>query len=74
MSKIIGILMLVVIGGTQLIVAGIAWVLSMIYLLATEIIGTKKFVKKFHKLNKIVTDEFLDIIKVFKDYFEGSNI
>lgn len=69
MSKIVEILMLIVIGGVQAIGLAISWLASMIVLLFSEIVGTKKFVTKFHKLNKIVIDEFEDIMKVFRKLY-----
>lgn len=72
MNKILSILMLVVIGGALSVALVIAYILSMIYLLINEIIGTKKFAIKFHKLNKIIAEEFSDIIKVFRDLYMES--
>lgn len=72
MNKILSILMLIVIGGALSVALVIAYLVSMIYLLVNEIIGTKKFAIKFHKLNNIIADEFLDIIEVFKNLYMES--
>ena len=72
MNKILSILMLITIGGAMSIALIIAWLMGMLYLLINEIIGTKKFVVKFRKLNKIIAEEFKDIIKGIKTLFVES--
>ena len=72
MNKILSILMLFVIGGAMTIALILAWLLSMVYLLINEIIGTKKFAIKFHKINKIIAEEFKDIIIGIKSIFVES--
>ena len=72
MNKILSILMLITIGGAMSIALIIAWLMSMLYLLINEIIGTKKFVVKFRKLNIIIAKEFKDIIKGIKTLFVES--
>ena len=72
MNKILSIVMLFVIGGAMTIALIIAWLLSMVYLIINEIIGSKKFVAKFHKINKIIAEEFKDIIKGIKSIFVES--
>ena len=72
MNKILSILMLIMIGGAMSIALIIAWLMSMLYLLINEIIGTKKFVVKFRKLNIIIAKEFKDIIKGIKTLFVES--
>lgn len=69
MNKILSILMLIVIGGAMSITLTIAWLLGMVYLLINEIVGTKKFAAKFHRLNKIIAEEFKDIIKGIRSLF-----
>ena len=48
----------------------VSYLLSIVYLLVTEIIGTKKFGNKFKKLNLLIFNEFKDTIKSFKSVFE----
>lgn len=72
MNKILSILMLITIGGAMSIALIIAWLMGMLYLLINEIIGTKKFVVKFRKLNTIIAEEFKDIIKGIKSLFVES--
>lgn len=72
MNKILSILMLITIGGAMSIALMIAWLMGMLYLLINEIIGTKKFVVKFRKLNTIIAEEFKDIIKGIKTLFVES--
>lgn len=72
MNKILSILMLITIGGAMSIALIIAWLMGMLYLLINEIIGTKKFVVKFRKLNKIIAEEFKDIIRGIKTLFVES--
>ena len=72
MNKILSILMLITIGGAMSIALIIAWLIGMLYLLINEIIGTKKFVVKFRKLNIIIAKEFKDIIKGIKTLFVES--
>lgn len=69
MNKILSILMLITIGGAMSIALIIAWLIGILYLLINEIIGTKKFVVKFRKLNTIIAEEFKDIIKNIKTLF-----
>lgn len=69
MNKILSILMLITIGGAMSIALIIAWLMGMLCLLLNEIIGTKKFAVKFRKLNKIIAEEFKDIIKGIKTLF-----
>ena len=72
MNKILSILMLITIGGAMSIALIIAWLMGMLCLLINEIIGTKKFAVKFRKLNKIIAEEFKDIIKGIKTLFVES--
>ena len=72
MNKILSILMLITIGGAMSIALIIAWLMGMLCLLINEIIGTKKFVVKFRKLNIIIAKEFKDIIKGIKTLFVES--
>ena len=72
MNKILSILMLITIGGAISIALIIAWLIGILYLLINEIIGTKKFVVKFRKLNTIIAEEFKDIIKGIKTLFVES--
>ena len=69
MNKILSILMLITIGGAMSIALIIAWLMGMLCLLINEIIGKKKFAVKFRKLNKIIAEEFKDIIKGIKTLF-----
>lgn len=71
MNRIIGIIMLGFIGLTQAIGLGIAWLIGLIYLLIQEIVGSKRFRVKFNKLNNIFVSEFKDILKAYKNVFEG---
>ena len=48
----------------------IIYLIGLLYLLLNEIIGTKKFMNKFKKLNCIVITEIKDIIKTFRTLFE----
>ena len=70
MNKIFGGLCLMVIG---LLYGGVLvtiYLIGLLYLLLNEIIGTKKFMNKFKKLNGIVITEIKDIIKTFRTLFE----
>ena len=63
--------MLGIIGLTQAIGLAIAWLATMIFIITSEIIGTKRFNVKFKELNNIIIDEFTSIISTFKDVFRG---
>ena len=70
MNKIFGGLCVITIG---LLYGGVLvtiYLIGLLYLLLNEIIGTKKFMNKFKKLNSIVVTEFKDIIKTFRTLFE----
>lgn len=70
MNKIFGGLCVMVIG---LLYGGVLvtiYLIGLLYLLLNEIIGTKKFMNKFKKLNSIVITEFKDIVKTFRTLFE----
>lgn len=70
MTKIFGIICL---GGVGLLygtVLSMMYVLSLGYLVITEIIGTKKFNGRFKKLNQLIFGEFKETIKTFKSIFE----
>lgn len=70
MNKIFGGLCVMVIG---LLYGGVLvtiYLIGLLYLLLNEIIGTKKFMNKFKKLNGIVITEFKDIVKTFRTLFE----
>ncbi len=70
MNKIFGGLCVMVIG---LLYGGVLvtiYLIGLLYLLLNEIIGTKKFMNKFKKLNGIVITEIKDIIKTFGTLFE----
>lgn len=70
MNKIFGGLCVMVIGLLYGGVLVIIYLIGLLYLLLNEIIGTKKFMNKFKKLNGIVITEFKDIIKTFRTLFE----
>ena len=70
MNKIFGGLCVMVIGLLYGGVLVIIYLIGLLYLLLNEIIGTKKFMNKFNKLNGIVITEFKDIIKTFRTLFE----
>ena len=70
MNKIFGGLCVMVIGLLYGGVLVIIYLIGLLYLLLNEIIGTKKFMNKFKKLNSIVITEFKDIIKSFRTLFE----
>lgn len=70
MYKIFEIVCLGAIGLLYGGVLTVSYLMSMIYLLITEIIGTKKFMRKFKKLNRFIFDEFKDTLKAFKSIFE----
>ena len=65
MNKIINILLLGMIGVLGGIFMILVWIIGMIFLLSNEIILSKNFKARFHKLNKIVIGEFKEIIKLF---------
>ena len=70
MNKIFGGLCVMVIG---LLYGGVLvtiYLIGLLYLLLNEIIGTKKFMNKFKKLNGIVITEIKEIIKTFRTLFE----
>ncbi len=70
MTKIFGIIALGGIGLLYGTVLGLMYLLSLIYLVVTEIIGTRKFNSRFKKLNQLIFDEFKETIKSFKSIFE----
>ena len=70
MNKIFGGLCVMVIGLLYGGVLVIIYLIGLLYLLLNEIIGTKKFMNKFKKLNGIVITEVKDIIKTFRTLFE----
>lgn len=70
MNKIFGGLCLIAIGLLYGGVLVIIYLIGLLYLLLNEIIGTKKFMNKFKKLNGIVIIEFKDIVKTFRTLFE----
>ena len=70
MNKIFGGLCVMVIGLLYGGVLVIIYLIGLLYLLLNEIIGTKKFMNKFKKLNGIVITEIKDIIKSFRTLFE----
>lgn len=70
MNKIFGGLCVMVIGLLYGGVLVIIYLIGLLYLLLNEIIGTKKFMNKFKKLNGIVITEIKDIIKTFRTLFE----
>lgn len=70
MNKIFGGLCVMVIGLLYGGVLVIIYLIGLLYLLLNEIIGTKKFMNKFKKLNGIVITEFKDIVKTFRTLFE----
>ena len=70
MNKIFGGLCLIVIGLLYGGVLVIIYLIGLLYLLLNEIIGTKKFMNKFRKLNSIVITEIKDIVKTFRTLFE----
>lgn len=70
MNKIFGGLCVMVIGLLYGGVLVIVYLIGLLYLLLNEIIGTKKFMNKFKKLNGIVITEIKDIVKTFRTLFE----
>lgn len=70
MNKIFGGLCLIAIGLLYGGVLVIIYLIGLLYLLLNEIIGTKKFMNKFKKLNSIVITEIKDVIKTFGTLFE----
>lgn len=70
MNKIFGGLCVMVIGLLYGGVLVIIYLIGLLYLLLNEIIGTKKFMNKFKKLNGIVITEIKDIFKTFRTLFE----
>ena len=70
MNKIFGGLCVMVIGLLYGCVLVIIYLIGLLYLLLNEIIGTKKFMNKFRKLNSIVITEIKDIVKTFRTLFE----
>ena len=70
MNKIFGGLCVMVIGLLYGSVLVIIYLIGLLYLLLNEIIGTKKFMNKFKKLNGIVITEIKDIVKTFRTLFE----
>lgn len=70
MNKIFGGLCVMVIGLLYGGVLVIIYLIGLLYLLLNEIIGTKKFMNKFKKLNSIVITEIKDIVKTFRTLFE----
>jgi len=69
MNKIFSVLCLGGISAIYLMVIALMWFMSMVYLIFTEIIGTKRFMKKFHRINKIIREEYEDTIRSFKQLF-----
>lgn len=65
MNKIINILLLGLVGVLGGLFALLIWMIGFILLIFNEIVGTKNFRTKLHKLNVIVKEEFGDIFNVF---------
>ena len=70
MNKIFGGLCVMVIGLLYGGVLVIIYLIGLLYLLLNEIIGTKKFMITFTKLNGIVITDIKDIVKIFRTLFE----
>lgn len=70
MYKIFEIICLGAIGLLEGVVLIISYLIGMMCLLVTEVIGTKNFMRKFRKLNILIVTEFKDTIKSFKSLFE----
>ena len=70
MCKIMQIICFGGIGIMYGIVLIVSWLISMCYLLLTEIIGTRKFKRKFIGINDIIANEFKNTFKTFKSIFE----
>lgn len=70
MFKLIKIILLGGIGLLYSLVLIISYLLCMLYLLITEIIGTKKFIREFKQINTIIMDEFKEMIETTKSIFE----
>ena len=70
MSKIIGIICLGGVGILYSIVLILTYLLGLVYLFVSEIIGTKKFMDKFQRLNKLIYDEFKNMMITFKSLFD----
>ena len=70
MNKIFGGLCVMVIGLLYGGVLVIIYLIGLLYLLLNEIIGTKKFMNKFKKLNGTVITEIKDIVETFRTLFE----
>lgn len=70
MNKIFGGLCLIAIGLLYGGVLVIIYLIGLLHLLLNEIIGTKRFMNKFRKLNSIVITEIKDIVKTFRTLFE----
>ena len=66
MNKIINIILLGVIGLIGGLFLSIVWLVGIVFILVNEIIGNRKFMMKFNKLNNIIAEEFKDILNVFK--------
>ena len=65
MNKIINILLLGMVGVLGGIFMISVWLIGIIFLLVNEIILSRKFRTRLHKLNEIVVSEFKEILKVF---------
>ena len=65
MNKIINILLLGMVGVLGGIFIISVWLIGIIFLLANEIILSRKFRTKLHKLNEIIVSEFKEILNVF---------
>ncbi len=70
MTKVFGIICLGGIGILYGTVLAAMYLLSMMYLIITEVIGTKKFMTRFKKLNNIIITEFKETVTTFKSIFE----
>lgn len=70
MKKIIGLTLFGLVMIVEVIAAIIAYVLSFIYLVCVEIIGTRQFRLRFAVLNKFIVEQIKGIVHSYKEIIE----
>ena len=70
MIKFFGIICLGMVGILYSIMLIMTYLLGVLYLIVSELIGTKRFMYKIKQLNKVIYDEFKNTFKTFASLFD----
>ncbi len=70
MIKFLGLVCFGVIGILYLVFLGVIYLLSMVYLIISELLGTKRFNKKFIEIHKVIIQELKETIKTLIHIFD----